>query len=158
MNMKEAPMAYIETNRPISAIFVDLVNQFTALVRKESQLARAEMAEKIGEIGMALGLVVGGALLLIPALVIMLHAAVAGLAATGLAVGWASLIVGRGTGDRSCPARYWHQSFEGRTPCARQNARSAAARRFCSHSASEERPWNPRARGLSVKSKRPAGN
>ena len=53
-------MACIETNRPISAIFVDLVNQFTALVRKESQLARAEMAEKIGEIGMALGLVVGG--------------------------------------------------------------------------------------------------
>ena len=54
-------MAYIETNRPMSAIFVDLVNQFTALVRKEGQLARAEMSEKIGEIGMALGLVVGGA-------------------------------------------------------------------------------------------------
>src|SRR5215472_962431 len=52
------------------------------------------MAEKIGEIGMALGLVVGGAVLLIPALVILLQAAVAGLAAAGLAVGWSSLIVG----------------------------------------------------------------
>ena len=40
-------MAYIETNRPISAIFADLVNQFTALVRKEGQLALAEMSEKI---------------------------------------------------------------------------------------------------------------
>jgi hypothetical protein len=45
-------------------------------------------------IGMALGLVVGGAVLLIPALVILLQAAVAGLAGLGLAVGWASLIVG----------------------------------------------------------------
>jgi hypothetical protein len=70
------------------------VNQFTALVRKEGQLARAEMSEKIGEIGMALGLVVGGAVLLIPALVILLQAAVAGLAAAGLAIGWASLAVG----------------------------------------------------------------
>ena len=48
-------MAYAETNRPLSAIFADLVNQLTALVRKESQLARAEMSEKIGELGMALG-------------------------------------------------------------------------------------------------------
>jgi hypothetical protein len=87
-------MAYIETSRPISAIFVDLVNQFTALVRKEGQLARAEMSEKISEIGIALGLIVGGAVLLIPALVILLQAAVAGLAAAGLAVGWASLAIG----------------------------------------------------------------
>ena len=77
-------MAYIETNRPISAIFVDLVNQFTALVRKEGQLARAEIPEKLGEIGVALGLVIGGAVLLIPALEILLQAAVAGLAAAGL--------------------------------------------------------------------------
>ena len=87
-------MAYIETNRPISAIFADLVSQSTALMRKEGQLARAEMSEKIGEIGMAAGLVIGGAVLLIPALVILLLAAVAALAAAGLAVGWASLIVG----------------------------------------------------------------
>src|SRR5215472_3060362 len=58
-------MAYIETNRPISAIFADLVSQSTALMRKEGQLARAEMSEKIGEIGMAAGLVIGGAVLLI---------------------------------------------------------------------------------------------
>ena len=91
-------MAYTETNRgtnrPISAIFVDLVNQFTTLLLKEGQLARAEMSEKLGEIGIGLGLIVGGAVLLIPALVILLEAAVAGLAAAGLAVGWASLAVG----------------------------------------------------------------
>jgi Putative Actinobacterial Holin-X, holin superfamily III len=71
-----APMAYIETNRPISAIFVDLVNQFTVLVRKEGQLARAEISEKLGEIGVGLGLVIGGAVLLIPAFEILLQAAV----------------------------------------------------------------------------------
>ena len=43
-------MAYIDTNRPISAIFTDLVSQFAALVRKEGQLARAEMSEKLGEL------------------------------------------------------------------------------------------------------------
>jgi putative superfamily III holin-X len=77
-------MAYSDTNRLIPAIFADLVNQFTALLRKEGQLARAEMSGKIGKIGTALGLVVGGAVLLIPALVILLLAAVAGLAAEGL--------------------------------------------------------------------------
>jgi len=87
-------MAYVETNRPISAIFFDLVNQITALVRKEGQLARAEMSEKIGEIGVALCLLVGGAVLLIPALVILLQAAVTGLTAAGIAAGWAGLIVG----------------------------------------------------------------
>ena len=40
-------MAYIKTDPPISAIFVDLVNQFTALVRREGQPARAEISEKI---------------------------------------------------------------------------------------------------------------
>jgi hypothetical protein len=44
-------MAYSETNRPISAILVDLANQVAGLMRKEGQLARAEMSEKIGEIG-----------------------------------------------------------------------------------------------------------
>ena len=43
-------MAYIETNRPISAIFADLINQFTLLVRKESQLARAEMSATLPQL------------------------------------------------------------------------------------------------------------
>jgi membrane protein implicated in regulation of membrane protease activity len=88
-------VAFIDANyRSISAILADLVSQFTALLRKEGQLARAEMTEKMREIAASLGLVVGGAVLLIPALVILLQAAVAGLVAAGLAVGWASLAVG----------------------------------------------------------------
>jgi hypothetical protein len=92
---KEAPVAFIDANyRSISAILADLVSQFTALLRKEGQLARAEMSEKLREIAVSLGLLVGGSVLLIPALVILLQAAVAALVAAGLAVGWASLAVG----------------------------------------------------------------
>jgi hypothetical protein len=48
------------TNRSILAIFADLANQFATLVRTEAQLARAEVWEEIGQIGIGLGLVVGG--------------------------------------------------------------------------------------------------
>ena len=87
-------MGYVENNRPISTIFVELANQFNALMRKEGELARSEMAEKIGDISVALALVMAGAVLLIPGLVVLLQAAVAGLVAAGLAVVWASLVVG----------------------------------------------------------------
>jgi putative superfamily III holin-X len=64
-------MVLVKSDRWIPEIFADLVNQFTALVRKEAQLARAEMSEKIGA---GLGLVGGGAVLLVPALVVLLQA------------------------------------------------------------------------------------
>jgi hypothetical protein len=67
-------MAYIETNRAISAIFVDLGNRITTLIRKEGQLARAEMSEKLGEIGIGSRSGRGGPVLLIPVLVILLEA------------------------------------------------------------------------------------
>lgn len=81
------------SNRSIVDIFTDVVNQVTALLRKESQLARTEMSEKIGQAGVGVGLVVGGAVFLIPALVILLQAAVAALV-KAIAEPWASLIVG----------------------------------------------------------------
>ena len=39
-------MAVAKFPRSIPDIFVDVVNQFTILVRKEAQLARVEMSEK----------------------------------------------------------------------------------------------------------------
>src|ERR671930_414866 len=47
--------------RSIPDIFVDAVNQFTVLVRKETQIARAEMSEKITDLAIGLGLLVSGA-------------------------------------------------------------------------------------------------
>ena len=58
-------------------IFTDIVSQVTTLVRKESHLARAELSENISRAALGLGLIVGGAVLLIPALVVLLQAGVA---------------------------------------------------------------------------------
>jgi Putative Actinobacterial Holin-X, holin superfamily III len=84
-------------NRSIPEIFTDVINQLTALMTKESQLARTEMSEKIAQAGVGIALIVGGAVLLTPALVILLQAAVSGLI-TSKIIGepWAPLIVGGG--------------------------------------------------------------
>jgi hypothetical protein len=80
--------------RSVPEIFIDVINQLTTLMRKEGQLARAELSEKISQIGAGLGLVIGGAVLIMPGLVVLLEAGVAALQSTGMAPHWAALIVG----------------------------------------------------------------
>lgn len=80
--------------RPVSEIFTDLVSQVTGLVRKEGQLARAEISEKAGRAISGIVMIVLGAVLLIPALVILLQAAMAALVQNGMTPAIASLIVG----------------------------------------------------------------
>jgi Putative Actinobacterial Holin-X, holin superfamily III len=83
------------SNRSIPEIFTDVVNQLTALLMKESQLARTEMSEKITQVAIGLGLVLGGAVLLTPALVILLQAGVSALVTSNIVKEpWAPLIVG----------------------------------------------------------------
>lgn len=82
------------SSRSIPDILSDLITQFTVLVRKEGQLARAELSEKVNQVSAGLVLVVIGAVLLMPALVVLLEAAVAGLEQAGLAPYWSALIVG----------------------------------------------------------------
>jgi hypothetical protein len=52
------------------------------------------MSEKISDLAMGVGLLIGGATLLIPTLVILLQAAVTALVNAGIAMIWATLIVG----------------------------------------------------------------
>lgn len=88
--------------RGITDILVDLVDQSSTLLRKEGALARAEMSEKITQVGVALGLILCGSVLLTPALVILLDAAVSALVEnrilpqpwSALAVGGAVLLIG----------------------------------------------------------------
>ncbi|HXR86047.1 MAG TPA: phage holin family protein [Stellaceae bacterium] len=81
--------------RSLPDIFSDLIAQFTRLLQKEGQLARAEVSENIGKAATGLGFVIGGAVLLIPALVVLLDAAVAAITERGhLAPYWSALIVG----------------------------------------------------------------
>ena len=80
--------------RPITDIFRDLLTQLTALLRNERELAQAEISEKIDQAARGLALMVGGAVLLIPALVVLLGAAVFGIMQTGMEPYLAALIVG----------------------------------------------------------------
>jgi hypothetical protein len=88
-------MAVPHPQRSVPEIVGDLFAQSATLLRKETQLARAEISENVAGIGRGLGLIVGGAVLLIPALVILLQAGVAGLTdGYGLKSYWSAIIVG----------------------------------------------------------------
>jgi hypothetical protein len=82
------------SQRSVTAIMLDAVGEFTTLFRSEAQLARAEVSDKVGQAAAGLGLLVGGAVLLIPALVILLGAAVSGLMSQGIPSYWSALIIG----------------------------------------------------------------
>jgi uncharacterized membrane protein YqjE len=87
-------MALANQNRSIADLLRDVIAQFTTLLRKETELARVELSENISRAALGLGLVVGGAVLLIPALVILLEAAVAALEQNGMRPAEAAAIIG----------------------------------------------------------------
>ena len=82
--------------RPIPEIFTDLIGQVTSLVRKEGQLARAEISEKATRALTGIAMILLGSVLLIPALVILMQAAIMGLIENGTEPTIAALIVGGG--------------------------------------------------------------
>jgi hypothetical protein len=81
-------------SRSTPEIFGSVLNQLTLLFRKEFQLARTEVGEKVGQAVAGMAMMLIGAVLLIPALVILLEAAVAAIIDAGLEAHWAALIVG----------------------------------------------------------------
>jgi len=83
--------------RSIPVIVTELLTHLATLVRKEGELARAEVAENITQAGRGFTLVVVGAVLLVPALVILLQAATAAMAENGYTPASAALIVGGAT-------------------------------------------------------------
>lgn len=83
-----------ERARSIPGIVIDLVGQFANLLRKESQLARAEISENVNRALMGIVMAIAAAVLLIPALVVLLLAGVYALETTGLAPYWCALIAG----------------------------------------------------------------
>ncbi|MGX1167932.1 hypothetical protein AB7M16_004198 [Bradyrhizobium sp. USDA 372] len=70
--------------RAISTLLGDAMSQFAKLFQNEIDLAKAEVGEKLQKIGGALGLIVGGAVLVIPAIVMALFA----LSAALISAGW----------------------------------------------------------------------
>jgi Putative Actinobacterial Holin-X, holin superfamily III len=83
--------------RSIPEVLTNLLGQYVTLFRTESQLARAEISDKVSQVGTGLALIVGGSVLVTPGLVVLLGAAVAALQDAGLAPPWAAaLAVGGG--------------------------------------------------------------
>jgi hypothetical protein len=90
----------IAMNRPIERsipeLFGDAMAQLAKLVGNEFALARAEMSEKIGQLGRAAAMIGAGAVMMIPALVLVLFAAATALIRGGLPDPLAYLIAGGG--------------------------------------------------------------
>jgi len=84
-------MAFTE-QRSLSELVSDAVDQFTKLIRNEMAIARAELSAKASEAMTGIGLLVGGAVLAIPALVLLLMALAAWLNELGLRLSLANLI------------------------------------------------------------------
>jgi hypothetical protein len=72
-----------QTERSIPELFGDAISQLAKLVGNEFALARAEMSEKAAQAGRAAAMIGAGAVLMIPALVLLLFAAASALIKSG---------------------------------------------------------------------------
>lgn len=84
------------TERSIPELFGDAMAQLAKLVGNEFALARAEMADKAGQVGRAAAMIGAGAVVMIPALVLLLFAVAAALIKSGLSDPVAYLCAGGG--------------------------------------------------------------
>jgi Putative Actinobacterial Holin-X, holin superfamily III len=91
--MKGIVMA-LQTSRSIPDLFSDAVGQLAKLIGNEFELARAELSEKARMVGNAAALIGAGAVVMIPALVLLLFAVAAGLIRAGLSDPVAYLLTG----------------------------------------------------------------
>jgi Putative Actinobacterial Holin-X, holin superfamily III len=83
-------------SRSIPELFSDAVGQLAKLVGNEFELARAELSEKAGQLGRAAALIGAGAIVLMPALVLLLFAISAALIRGGLSDPMAYFLTGGG--------------------------------------------------------------
>jgi Putative Actinobacterial Holin-X, holin superfamily III len=83
-------------NRSIPELFSDAVGQLAKLVGNEFELARAELSEKAGQVGRASAMIGAGAIVLMPALVLLLFAVSAALIRGGFSEPVAYLLTGGG--------------------------------------------------------------
>jgi hypothetical protein len=84
------------SNRSIPELFSDAVGQLAKLIGNEFELARAELSDKASQAGRAAAMIGAGAVILIPALVILLFAISSALIRAGLSDPIAYLITGVG--------------------------------------------------------------
>src|SRR5215213_2327080 len=86
----------LPNSRSIPDLLSDAVGQLAKLISNEFAVARAEMSEKAKQVARAGALIGAGAVILIPALVLVLLAVAAGLRAAGLSDLMSYLLTGGG--------------------------------------------------------------
>lgn len=69
--------------RTIASLMGDALSQFTKLFQNEIDLAKAELGEKAQQVGIAAGLLIGAAVLVIPAIIMALFALSSALIVNG---------------------------------------------------------------------------
>jgi hypothetical protein len=82
-----------QAGRTLPELVSQLTTDLATLVRKESELVRTEMGEKLSTAGKAAGEIAAGGILLLAALHVLLAAVVVGLAKY-IGDAWAALLVG----------------------------------------------------------------
>jgi hypothetical protein len=82
------------SDKSIPELLSDVLAQLAKLIGNEFDLAKAELSSKAGQVGRAVAMIGAGAVIMIPALVILLFAAAAGLIHAGFSDPVAYLIVG----------------------------------------------------------------
>lgn len=85
-----APLAPAD-DRSVGELFTQLSDDVTTLIRQEVALARAEVAEKVGQFGRGTAFAVAGGIILYTGLLALIYAAIQGL---GVAIPlWASALI-----------------------------------------------------------------
>ena len=87
-----------ETQKSSPNLITTALTQLSTLVRKEVDLARAEVTENVSSAGAAIGFIVAAIVIALTALNVLSAAVVAALAELGIELGWSALIVGGGLG------------------------------------------------------------
>ncbi len=85
-----------QSSRSIPELFSDAVGQLAKLVGNEFELARVELSEKVNQVGRAAAMIGAGAVILTPALVLLLFALSAALIRGGFSEPVAYLLTGAG--------------------------------------------------------------
>ena len=83
-----------ETERSIPTLLGDIFGQLAKLISNEFDLAKAELSDKASQVARAAAMIGAGALLMIPALVMLLFAVAAGLMHAGVSDPVAYLLTG----------------------------------------------------------------
>ena len=80
--------------RSTTGLFTEALSHVSNLVRKEVDLARAEISENAKKAAVAVGLLVGAVVVALVALNVLAAALVAAITELGVDAGWSALIVG----------------------------------------------------------------